>query len=129
MTLLEYALAGEKPLNGLHDRLTSALVIIQRRVSWRNAIYSQRYPEGASMHKVELRERIIAEFAALDNDTDLCPRICHTLSKEPSCVNTEGQHFEDRIEKFLHVCLFKLYQIKILQLQIRLSVFIVIWTG
>lgn len=46
--------------------------------------------------KTELKERIIAEFAALDKDKDLCRRICHSIQRRIQlCIDSEGQHFED----------------------------------
>ena len=46
----------------------------------------------------ELKERITAEFAALNNDKDLCRRICHSIQKRIKlCIDSEGQHFEDKM--------------------------------
>jgi len=46
----------------------------------------------------ELKERITTEFAALNNDKDLCRRICHSVQRRIQlCIKSEGQHFEDKI--------------------------------
>ena len=46
----------------------------------------------------ELKERITAEFAALNNDKDLCRRICHSIQRRIKlCIDSEGQHFKDKM--------------------------------
>ena len=55
------------------------------------------YPQSVCT-KAKLKEKIIAEFAALVNDKDLCQRICHSvLRRIQLCIRCEGQHFEDRM--------------------------------
>ena len=46
----------------------------------------------------ELKERIIAEFAALDKNKDLCRRICQSIRRRIQlCIDSEGKHFEDKM--------------------------------
>ena len=46
----------------------------------------------------ELNERTTAEFAALNNDKDLCRRICHSIQRRIKlCIDSERQHFEDKM--------------------------------
>ena len=85
MKLLRYGLAEKKPLNGLHHRWTLNMGILKKRV----------YSQGVCT-KAELREKIIAKFASLDNNKALCWPICDPIKRRIQlCNDSEGQHFED----------------------------------